>query len=260
MGADCAASCRGAAEGGAWTVPAGASITAGAAGPNNNSITVDFGGTNGDITVVETNSNGCSASAVSLTINLQGCGLDAEFVADDVSICDGETVTFTNLSVGTTGATTYAWDFGANSTPATTTGIGPHVVTFNGSGNSTVSLTITDGASNVETKTDYITVNPLPTPTITGPTESCLNESGVFTTTLNADHSYAWVITGATASGAIDANTLTVDLDTAGTATVQVTETNDLTGCSTMSTIFNITVYDEPTIGEIQSNNKLTRR
>ena len=52
-----------------WSVPVGASITSGAIGPDNNAITVDFGGTNGDIRVIETSADGCSASAVTLTIS-----------------------------------------------------------------------------------------------------------------------------------------------------------------------------------------------
>ncbi|MCK7460574.1 MAG: hypothetical protein MZU84_00005, partial [Sphingobacterium sp.] len=49
----------------------------------------------------------------------------------------------------------------AGATPATANTVGPHVVTYNTSGLKTISLTITDGASDTETKTDYITVNPL---------------------------------------------------------------------------------------------------
>ena len=138
----------------AWTVPNGATITSGETGPENNSIMVDFGSSNGDITVTETSADGCTGTAQSLTISLVGCGLTPDFSADETSVCDGETVTFTDQSTGTTGSTTYSWDFGTGASPATATGEGPHTVTYTGTGSKTVSLEITDGLTITETKTD----------------------------------------------------------------------------------------------------------
>ncbi len=93
----------------AWTVPAGATITAGATGPGNNQITVTFGSTNGDVTVTETNAASCVGSTRTLTISLAGCGLNADFTGTPLTICQGSMVTFTNTSTGTTGSTTYSW-------------------------------------------------------------------------------------------------------------------------------------------------------
>ncbi|MCX6223357.1 MAG: gliding motility-associated C-terminal domain-containing protein, partial [Bacteroidia bacterium] len=149
-----------------WTVPFGAIITSGSTGPDNNSISVDFGSTDGDITVVETNAAGCPGIAGTLTVTLIGCGLDANFSASPVTICQGQTVTFTDESTGTTGTTNYNWNFGDGTSPATANSIGPHVVTYNTTGLKTVTLTITDGTSNTETKTGYISVNDLPTPSL----------------------------------------------------------------------------------------------
>jgi len=142
----------------AWTVPSGATITSGATGPNNNSVTVNFGSTNGDITVTETNAAGCVGTVRTLSVTLQGCGMAANFSGSPLSVCEGSTVTFTNTSTGTSGSTTYNWNFGDGASPATATGIGPHTVTYTTSGTKTVSMTVTDGASDTETKTNYITV------------------------------------------------------------------------------------------------------
>ena len=57
----------------AWTVPAGATITAGASGPNNNQITVTFGVSGGNIAVTETNSATCTGSTKTLPVNVTGC-------------------------------------------------------------------------------------------------------------------------------------------------------------------------------------------
>lgn len=142
-----------------WTVPSGATI---AAGQGTSNITVNFGNTNGNVTVIETNAAGCTGSAVTLSITLAGCGLDANFSTNQPNVCSGGTVTFTNTSTGASGGATYSWNFGTGAAPATATGIGPHDVIYNGSGNATVTLTIVDGVTNVETKTNFITISALP--------------------------------------------------------------------------------------------------
>ncbi|MBE0641060.1 MAG: PKD domain-containing protein, partial [Bacteroidales bacterium] len=140
-----------------WTVPTGATV---ATGQGTNSITVNFGTTNGNVAVTERNAAGCNGTPRTLAISLQGCGLSADFSASPRSVCIGSAVSFTNLSTGTTGGTTYSWNFGSGANPLTTTGPGPHSVTYSTSGSKDVTLTITDGASDVETKSGYITVNP----------------------------------------------------------------------------------------------------
>ena len=54
----------------AWTVPSGASVTAGGTGPNNNQITVNFGSTGGNVTVTETTSLGCVGAPVSQAVTV----------------------------------------------------------------------------------------------------------------------------------------------------------------------------------------------
>ncbi|MEK6480130.1 gliding motility-associated C-terminal domain-containing protein [Catalinimonas sp. 4WD22] len=112
------------------------------------------------ITYSYTDGNGCTAVSTQ-TVVVNDCTLpvSANFTADVTSICDGETVTFTNQSSGT--ITTYTWDFGVGATPATATGVGPHAVTYSGVASYTVSLEVSDGVdTDTESKTGYITVNP----------------------------------------------------------------------------------------------------
>ncbi len=129
-----------------------------------------------------------------------------------------------------------------------------------GAGTHTITYSYTDSNGCMNSATQAITVNALPTPVISGPAESCLNGNGVFTTPDNPDHSYSWDITGGTASGPVDSHQVSVDFGVAGTANIEVTETNDINGCSATSGTHNVTVYDKPSIGEIESNNKLTRK
>lgn len=90
-------------------------------------------------------------------ISLTYTPMSANFNANVTQVCTAESVVFTDNS---TGATSWAWNFGAGATPATATTQGPHNVTYSTPGNKTVSLTINGAVT--ETKTNYITVFPDP--------------------------------------------------------------------------------------------------
>ncbi len=141
-----------------WSVPTGASITNGATGPENNSITVDFSDNNGYIRVTETSQFGCVGDEQELQVTLYGCNLSSDFEASETETCIGNTVTFTDLSTGN--VDTWQWDFGTAATPQTATGEGPHNVTYSSEGTYTVSLTVKEQTvEDTKTVTDYITVN-----------------------------------------------------------------------------------------------------
>ena len=56
------------------------------------------------------------------------------------------TATFTDESFGGQEPYTYSWDFGADASPATATGPGPHVVNYSVGGDKTAGLTVTDSS------------------------------------------------------------------------------------------------------------------
>ncbi|MCX6257288.1 MAG: M6 family metalloprotease domain-containing protein [Bacteroidia bacterium] len=92
--------------------------------------------------------------------------LNADFYADNTTIFAGSTAVFTSFSVTPAGTTItdYQWTFtGGN--PSSYSGQNPPAITYDNTGNYTVSLTITNSinSSDTETKTNYITVNPAPT-------------------------------------------------------------------------------------------------
>ena len=212
----------------AWSVPAGAVITAGATGPGNNQITVTFGSSNGDISVTETNAASCTGSTKILTIQLAGCGLSADFTGTPLTICVGSAVTFTNTSTGTTENTTYSWNFGTGASPSTANTVGPHVVSYTTAGLKTVSLTVTDGASSTKTKTDYITVTPTVTINAFSPaTSTRCQGAATVTRTTTATNS-----TGITYS--LDALSLTGG-NTINAATGAVTYASTWSGTTTIT-------------------------
>jgi PKD repeat protein len=112
----------------------------------------------------------------------------ASFTGTPTTLCEGESVTYTNTSTGS--PTSYAWVFNGG-TPATSTATNPTVV-YNTAGSHTVELTATNGAgSNTSTLTNYITVNALPaTPTISagGPTTFCDGGSVTLTSSSATDN------------------------------------------------------------------------
>jgi gliding motility-associated-like protein len=155
-----------------WSVPASAVITSDTSVIENNSIEMDFGSISGNIRVYETDQFGCTGDEVALLIELQGCNLDADFTVSDDNICIEETVVFTNESGGTSETTVYSWNFGEGAVPAAASTIGPHDVYYSTAGSKTVTLTITQGLSDTEEKTDFVVVNPTPVATI-DPAERC---------------------------------------------------------------------------------------
>lgn len=81
----------------------------------------------------------------------------ANFYGQDTMACVNTDFVFTSSSTGE--ITDYSWDFGADATPATATGIGPHTVQYSTPGNKTVSLTASNAeTSNTLTKDDYVLV------------------------------------------------------------------------------------------------------
>ncbi len=101
-----------------------------------------------------------------------------------VSICEGQSVTFTSTSTQTLPTTTYTWNFGNGANPATASGIGPHNVTYTGAASFTSNVTLTvvnnnnTGLSNAST-TVNVTVIALPNLSLLS------NGSGFSSTTLN---------------------------------------------------------------------------
>lgn len=115
-----------------------------------------------------------------------------DFTFEGDTGCDGQVITFTNTSTGTISA--LSWDFGVNADPATATGIGPHDVTYSGTGSSTVTLTVESSVNGtqVETKTDIVSSATAHTPTFTA------ESSEVYVTVLTASDgdSYQWYQNG----------------------------------------------------------------
>lgn len=156
----------------------------------------------GNYSVTVTNANGCSGSASqSVTVNpLPSVSISA---GGPTTFCSGGSVTLT-ASAGSS----YLWNTGATT----------QSIIANTTGSYSCTVTNTNGCSNSASQS--VTVNPLPTVSISagGPTTFC--DGGAVTLTASSGSSYLWS-TGATTSSIIASTT--------GNYSVTVTNAN---GCS----------------------------
>lgn len=109
-----------------WTVPSGATITS---GQGTNNITVNLNGNSGTISVVETNSGGCSGVAVNLTVNISNSVNTSVISGPQIVACAS---TNENYSVVNTAGSTYTWTVPAGATITSGQGTNAIVVDFNG--------------------------------------------------------------------------------------------------------------------------------
>jgi len=159
--------------------------------------------------------------------------------------CDGQVVTFTNQSTGF--YTGLNWDFGANATPATATGEGPHSVTYSGTGTSSVALTtISPINGNVtETKVDIISSSPSHTPTFT---EEKDNDYTTYKLVASAGgDAYQWYYNGQIITGATNQIYIATESEL-GIYSVEIT----VGGCTQMSSGLNIISGSEEPINQFK--------
>ncbi|MFN9596816.1 MAG: HYR domain-containing protein [Bacteroidota bacterium] len=188
---------------------AAATLTANATGAtsylwNTGAVTQTINPTTaGTYTATVTNSFGCTGTAsqaVTITSN------PVPSITGTFIVCQGNTATLT----ATAGYTSYLWNTGATTQTINPSAAGTYTVTVTGTGGCTGS------------QSQSVTVNPLPTVSISGSSTVCQGTTTTWTATSGLT-SYLWS-TGAT--------TASINVGTAGTYTVTATNSN---GCSNTS-------------------------
>ncbi|MCC5944065.1 MAG: T9SS type A sorting domain-containing protein [Bernardetiaceae bacterium] len=166
---------------------------------------------------------------------------NADFIADSEIVCEGETVIFTDNSVG---ATDWNWTF-AGATPATATGAGPHTVVYPTAGSYDVVLSINSGAD-TETKINFITVTNVGAVSLTASeTDICDGEEVVFTADPADVGTYNFKVNGTTVQSGTSASLSTTTLADTDEVTVEL-----ITTCATLtSTAITMSVSAVPTAG-----------
>lgn len=227
-----------------WTLPVGATITAGA---NTNSITVSYGAAavSGNVSVYGTSACGNGApSSLAVTVNPR----PVPTLTGPNSVCAGTTG---NVYTTQTGMSNYVWTVsaGGSITAGGTSTSNSVTVTWNtaGTGTVTVSYTSPAGCAATTPASYAVTVNARPVPTITGPTSMCQGATGQVYATQAGMTNYVWTVSaGGTITAGAGTNSITVTWAGSGAQTVSVNYTN-ASGCSaTNPGQLNVTVNPTP--------------
>ena len=165
----------------------------------------------------------------------------ANFTSSVVTVCAGQTVTYTSTSTGN--PTSYSWSFpGGN--PATSTMANP-VVTYSTAGTYSATLIATNTlGSNTVTKTNLLIVNALPVvAAITGGNSVCVGSTLPLSSTTSGG-----VWTSGTIANATVSSVGLVTGVAAGTSTITYSKT--VSGCTASQTA-NVTVNASPVVSAI---------
>ena len=232
-----------------WSVSAGGTITAGGT-TNSSSVTVTWNTTGAQtVSVNYTNGTGCTAAAPTV-YNVTVNPTPSPTISGPASVCATSTG---NLYLTETGMNNYVWSVSAGGTITGGGGSGNSfvIVTWNTAGAQTVSVNYHNASGcTAPSPTVYnVTVNPLPVPTIAGPTPVCVISSGNVYTTQAGMTNYIWAVSAGgviTAGGTTSSSSVTVTWNTVGAQTVSVNYTNS-NGCTAAApTVFNVTANPTP--------------
>jgi gliding motility-associated-like protein len=232
-----------------WTVSSGGIITAGGTSTSNTvTVTWSLPGTQ-TVSVNYSNLTGCTAANATI-FNVTVNPRPSPTITGPAAICTGTTG---NVYTTEAGMTNYNWFVSsggiitAGGTPASNT----VTVTWTVPGTQTVSVNYTNlyGCMAANATIFNVTVNPRPSPAITGPAAICAGTTGNIYTTESGMTNYSWTVSSGgiiTAGGSSTSNTVTVTWTIPGSQTVSVNYSNSY-GCAAFSaTIFNVTVNPLP--------------
>ena len=192
--------------------------------------------------------NGCIARQVPDAVVAEYTNPIASIIPDPAEGCAGDDIPLDgNPSGGTTPYTNHSWtgpDAGSLSSLTTQT------TNFNNpvAGVYSVTYTVTDNNGCTGSDNINITVRALPSPTITGNNDVCLNDIETYTTEAGMTN-YAWAVSAGgaiTAGGGAADDYVTVQWNTAGAQSVSVNY-DDANGCTAgIPTVLNVNVNNLP--------------
>jgi gliding motility-associated-like protein len=252
------------ATGYVWTLPSGATITA---GENTSSITVSFSESalSGIIKVKGVNTcfpaGGPSGSDFNITIRQKPQGI----LATNGALCSGSTGQLTWTASEGSGPFSIVYNDGTADRTSSSVISG---VPFNSFVNPVYSTTtysvisVTDvnncpRSSGFTAGSGIITVKPQPVITISGPSAICKGSAGNIYTTETGMTNYIWSVSSGgtiTSGGSTENNSVTVTWNSPGPQSVSVNYTNAGNCTSENPKIFNVTIKDIPDISSYSAD------
>ncbi len=162
-----------------------------------------------------TAANGCSTQEL-VEVN---CSSSISVTMNSATICSGSCANLTATVTGSGGPYTYTWS------PVSFAGAGPNSVCP--TSNTTYYVTVSNGSGNSATTSGVVTVIANPTPAITGNLSIC-NGSSTILDAGSGYSSYNWSSGG---------SSQTISVNTAGTYSVTVTNSNGCSGTASVTVI-----------------------
>lgn len=242
----------------AWTVGNGGTLVS---GNNTNSIVVSWANATPDVAYASTvgltvSNGGCTGStSTNVTVNPKA----NPTVSGDAARCSGQSGSYSTPFV--VSGRSYSWTItnlppGMTFTPVSGVNVNAITVNWVNTGAAPVVATVqvvetpgNAGNTCTGTSTFNVTVNPLPSVTISGPAQACQNSSVSYTVTPAQNGlSYAWNVTGANSFTGQGTGTINVAWGTSN-GTIALTATNTATGCTNTASNNNyaVTVTANPT-------------
>ena len=184
-----------------------------------------------------------------IVISVGAIVLPGSLTATPLTTCSGSAPSpITSATAGTgTGIISYKWE---NSTDggsswnlisgATLASYAPGALTTQTLFHRKTVATLNSVACESVTATNAVTVsiNPLPTPSVSGPAEVCSSSTGnLYTISGASGHFYVWVVTGGVIASGQGTTSLTVTWGTGASGSVSITEVIMATGCSKTNTL-----------------------
>lgn len=205
-----------------WSVPAGASISA---GQGTTSATISFGSNAGNVSVTATNTCGTSTASI-LPITLTSAApATPGTIAGTASICAGSTSNTYSIAA-VSGATNYSWTVPVGSTIVS--GQGTTTITLTaGATSGTISVVASSNCGTSAASSITLTINPLPTVTQSALSNACANWSSF---TLNGGSPAGGVYSGTGVTSGM------FDPSVSGVGTFTITYSVTESGCTNIAT------------------------
>ena len=236
-----------------WTLPTGASITA---GTNTNAITVNYSTTaiSGNITVQGTNSCGDGVISANYPIIVNPLPIAAGTITGNTTVCQGQNgVVYSVPAIAN--ATGYTWTLPTGVTITSGTNTNSIIVNYSVTATSgDITVLGTNGCGNGIVSANYpVTVNPLPAAagTISGTVVVCQGQTNIIYSVpaiANATN-YIWTLpTGATIASGSGTNTIYVNYSMTAVSGNITVKGNNACGDGVISANYPVTVNITPKI------------
>jgi hypothetical protein len=227
-----------------WTIDPASGGTI-LSGQGTNQISIQWTGPVGEyvVSVVETDVNNCVGAPKTVEVSVMSAPTPE--ISGPATACTSTTEAY---SVPGSSSSNYTWSVSAEGTITGGQGTNSVTITWNSAGNATVS--ITESIGDCSAQANYaVTINPTPSPSITGVASTCLNSTDVFTTPEVTGNTYLWSVTpGNTIFAGQGSNEVSITFGVTGTQTVTVAQTaNGCTGTDSK----NVEVHPLPSTSAI---------